>query len=202
MLTHTDNESTITALLLAAGSSSRMGQSKQLLPVKGVPLLRKTVLTALAANINRLVVVLGHEGKQHEVVLNDLDIDIVHHAGWEKGIGSSIKAGTLHILKKHESTQALLIMVCDQPHITTNHLNNLIDEYRTPEAPIIASKYAQTTGVPVIFDKTVFPEILNLEDGQGAKKILNAHKNELLSIDFPKGEIDIDTPDDYEKHLC
>lgn len=191
--------SEITALLLAAGSSSRMGQPKQLLLVDCVPLLRKTVLTALGAGTNRVVVVLGHNATQHQQIIQDLNVDIMHHSDWQEGMGSSIKAGVSHILENHPHTQAILVMVCDQPYITTDHLNVLMNSYRTSGAPIVASAYASTTGVPALFDKNMFAELLELENAQGAKKILEKNIQGVLSVEFPKGAIDIDTPADYKK---
>lgn len=192
-------ESEITALLLAAGSSSRMGQSKQLLLVDSVPLLRKTVLTALEANTNHVAVVLGYNAGQHQQIIQDLNVDIIKHPGWQEGMGSSLKAGVSHILKNHPDTQAILVLVCDQPHITSEHLNALISNYQTSQAPIIASAYASTVGVPVLFDKSKFAELLELDNTQGARKILEKNLSAVLSVEFPEGEVDIDTPDDYKK---
>lgn len=192
-------KSKIVTLILAAGSSSRLGQSKQLLQVNGVPMLRKTVVTALEADTNDVVVVLGHKAVQHQQIIMDLNVDIMHHSDWQEGMGSSIKAGVSHILENHPHTQAILVMVCDQPYITTDHLNVLMNSYRTSGAPIVASAYASTTGVPALFDKNMFAELLELENAQGAKKILEKNIQGVLSVEFPKGAIDIDTPADYKK---
>ncbi|MBX2968048.1 MAG: nucleotidyltransferase family protein [Cyclobacteriaceae bacterium] len=188
----------IAVLILAAGSSSRLGQSKQLLEVSEVPLLRKTVLTALDADTSRVFVVLGHNATQHQQIIQDLNIDIMHHPGWHEGMGSSLKAGVSHILENQAHTQAILVLVCDQPFITTEHLNTLVSSYKASGAPIVASAYASTTGVPALFDKNKFAELLELENAQGAKKILEKNIQGVLSVEFPEGAIDIDTPADYK----
>lgn len=189
----------INILILAAGSSSRLGQSKQLIKVNGVPLLRKTVLTALATTSPHITVVLGHDFKKHKEVIQDLNIDILHHTDWQQGMGSSLKAGVSSILKTHSDTQAIVILVCDQPYLTAEHLNALINTHRTSEATIVASAYASTTGVPALFDKSMFEELLKLKDDQGAKKIMEKHTGSIVEIEFASGEIDIDTPSDYAR---
>ncbi len=189
----------INMLILAAGSSSRLGQSKQLIKVNGVPLLRKTVLTALETDSQHVTVVLGHNFEQHQEVIHDLNIDVLHHVDWQNGMGSSIKAGVSHILKTRGDTQAIVILVCDQPYLTAEHLNLLITTHRTSKATIVASAYASTTGVPALFDKSMFAELLELKDDQGAKKILEKHAGSIVEIKFPSGEIDIDTPSDYAR---
>ncbi len=189
----------INILILAAGSSTRLGQSKQLLKIQGVPLLRKTVLTALATASHSVTVVLGHNFKQHKEVIQDLNISILHHREWRKGMGSSIKAGVSHILKTHADAQAIVILVCDQPYLTAEHLKALIATHGTSGASIIASNYASTTGVPALFDKSMFTELLELKDDQGAKKIMEKHAGRIIEIEFAPGEIDIDTPSDYAR---
>jgi molybdenum cofactor cytidylyltransferase len=189
----------INILILAAGSSSRLGQSKQLLEVTGVPLLRKTVLTALATTSPHVTVVLGHDFKKHKEVIQDLNINILHHSDWQQGMGSSLKAGVSNILKTHSDTQAIVILVCDQPFLTAEHLNVLINTHRTSGVPIVASAYASTTGVPALFDKSMFEDLLKLKNDQGAKKIMEKHAERIIEIEFTPGEIDIDTPSDYAR---
>jgi molybdenum cofactor cytidylyltransferase len=189
----------INILILAAGSSSRLGQSKQLLEVTGVPLLRKTILTALATTSPHVAVVLGHDFKKHQEVIQDLNINILHHTDWQQGMGSSLRAGVSNILKTHSDTQAIVILVCDQPFLTAEHLNVLINTHRTSRVPIVASAYASTTGVPALFDQSIFTELLKLKDDQGAKKIMEKHAGRIIEIEFAPGEIDIDTPSDYAR---
>lgn len=196
---HQEKKDKINILILAAGSSTRLGQSKQLLKIQGVPLLRKTVLTALVTASHSVTVVLGHNFKQHKEVIQDLNISILHHREWQQGMGSSLKAGVANILKTHSDTPAIVILVCDQPFLTAEHLNVLINTHRTSGVPIVASAYASTTGVPALFDKSVFEELLKLKDDQGAKKIMEKHAGSIVEIEFASGEIDIDTPSDYAR---
>jgi molybdenum cofactor cytidylyltransferase len=196
---HQEKKDKVNILILAAGSSSRLGQSKQLLKIQGVPLLRKTVLTALATASHSVTVVLGHNFKEHLEAIQDLEIDVLHHVDWQNGMGSSIKAGVSHILKTQGDTQAIVILVCDQPYLTTEHLNSLIAARRTSGASIVASAYASTTGVPALFGKSMFAGLLELKAEEGAKKIMEKHAPSMVEIQFPPGEIDIDTPSDYAR---
>jgi molybdenum cofactor cytidylyltransferase len=92
-------------------------------------------------------------------------------------------------------------MVCDQPLLTTDHLNVLIQTFKKTKSQIVASHYSGGAGVPALFDKSLFEELLNLENESGAKKIIQQHKDVVYSIPFPEGAIDLDTPDDYEKFI-
>ena len=194
-------KSSIPILILAAGSSSRMGQSKQMLLIKDEPLLRRTVRTALSTNGGNIIVVLGSVYEEHLPMISDMPVDIVHNEQWDKGIGSSLKAGLRYIVNS-ELAEALMILVCDQAFVTGEYLDKLINAYRKhtqSSTTIVASKYGNTVGVPAIFDKVHFDELLALEDDKGAKKVIMSHSEGLYTVDFPEGILDIDTPEDYEE---
>lgn len=191
----------IGVILLAAGSSSRMGQPKQLLPVGDDTLLKTMVRVAMGASPNAVVVVLGSNDEAHRSSIQDTSAEIVFNADWSRGMGSSLKAGLLHLQKQHSETEAAIVMVCDQPHVTSQHLTLLVEHFKNTGKPIVASYYQDTAGVPVLFDKRLFAEILLLEDSQGAKKILRQHAPQVELINFPEGAIDLDTPEDYRSFL-
>jgi molybdenum cofactor cytidylyltransferase len=185
-------------VLLAAGSSSRMGQSKQLLKVHEETLLRRAATVALKAGIGPVVVVLGAGEVQHRAVLENLDIEIISNPLWEKGMGSSLKAGLEFLLSHYPGTDALIAMVCDQPLLTPDHLKKLAETHGQSAQPIVVSGYAGTVGVPALFDKSLFPEIATLRDEHGAKSIIAHHPHETVTVDFPEGAIDLDTPEDFK----
>jgi molybdenum cofactor cytidylyltransferase len=195
----TDRKDIITAIVLAAGSSSRLGQSKQLLQVEGEPLLRRIARTACDSNVDRTLVVLGDNEREHGRVIRDLPLYICIHAGWEKGMGSSLKAGMDFIQSYLADTTAVVVLVCDQPLLTADHLNNLIGKYRNAKAPVVASTYSGVTGVPAIFDASLFAEIRSIDDKHGARQIIDMHKGDVQQVEFPEGELDIDTPEDYQR---
>jgi molybdenum cofactor cytidylyltransferase len=128
-----------------------------------------------------------------------LSAEVVVHPDWKNGMGSSLKAGLAYLLR-HDRPEAVMVMVCDQPRLTAQHLRELITTYRKTKKSIIASHYGGTDGVPALFDQSLFPELLLLPDEQGARKVIAARAENVVSVSFPEGAIDLDTPEDYKKY--
>jgi len=196
-----ENESRISIILLAAGSSSRMGQSKQLLEVNGTPLLLHSVRAALDSGAKSVNVILGANELAHREVIHNLGVSVISNHYWKSGMGSSIKAGLNHVVRKYSDTEAVIIMVCDQPAINATHLNKLSSRFKETGSPIVASSYSGTVGVPALFSRAFFSNILMLKDEQGAKKIIEQFPEQCATVDFPDGSIDLDTNDDYQNYL-
>jgi len=188
-------------IVLAAGSSSRMGRSKQLLEIDGQPLLCRCVDQALAANPSQVVVVLGANEKPHRELLEKLPVRIVSHFYWKTGMGSSIKTGLNYLIQSNGGIDAVILMVCDQPALTSEHLLKLIQKFHEKKKAIIASGYSKSNGVPVLFSRSFFSNLLLLNDDQGAKKIVQQFPDQVETVAFPKGSIDLDTEEDYQKFL-
>ena len=188
----------ISIVILAAGSSSRMGQPKQLLPFNGFSLLEQAVITAKNSKADHVLVVLGSGATENKKAIKHLSVETILHDRWAEGMGSSLKKGLTECLKKFQETKAILVMVCDQPKLTTNHLNALIDTYSKTQNIVVASRYASTVGVPAIFDHSLFGDILRVDNHQGAKSIILKHQTNLMAVDLKGGEIDLDTPEDYK----
>lgn len=188
-------------VVLAAGASTRMGQPKQLLPIQGEPLLRRMAMLAVRTCVKHVAVVLGSEENKLREPLSGIPVDIVINRFWENGMGSSIKAGVKHLLNINPKLYGIVIMVCDQPLLRSPHIDALVKSHLTTQKPIVASRYAHTTGVPVFFHQTCFKDLLNLQDTEGAKKILQRYHENTFAIDFPEGEIDLDTTQDYDTFI-
>lgn len=188
----------VNILILAAGSSSRLGQSKQKFTVGGVSLLEKTVQVALNSKARHVLVVLGSNAEEHQELIAGLPVETVYHEKWEQGMGSSLKAGIKVLLEKHPDSEAVIVMVCDQPYITTSILDSLIATYQRNAADIVASSYKNVHGVPALFSRSIFPNLLEIEDAQGARKIIQHHQGTLSTVPFEKGYIDLDTPADLD----
>ncbi len=182
----------VSVIILAAGSSSRMGQSKQLLPWKGGTLLTHAIKTAIDSRAGQVYVVLGDKENKHREAIADLPVTIVSNPSWSKGMGSSIKAG----LKAAKDSEAALIMVCDMPFVTKDHLNNLIEHFEKTKQGIVASKYLDTVGVPALFGKERFYELMAIGDNEGARKVITNATVVLL-----ESGLDVDTPEDYRKAM-
>ncbi len=184
-------------IVLAAGSSSRMGQSKQMLDIGGEALLARTVKAAIDAQLGPIVVVVGSNAHAHKKLITGLSVDIVHNEAWEKGMGHSLKTALHHLIGKHSTIQAVVVLVCDQPLLTPKNITNLVKKFEESKKPIIASRYSNMPGVPVLFDKEYFSKLMGLPDDQGAKKIILQNPDDVSEVDFQGGEIDLDTIEDY-----
>ena len=189
----------VAIIVLAAGSSSRLGRSKQLIEIDGEALLVRSVKSALASGADPVVVVLGADEQAHRKAIQHLSAQIIYNAAWTNGMGSSLKVGLNHLLLNTPDLEAVVIMVCDQPLLHADHLQKLIARHNERRSIVVASQYADTLGVPVLFDKALFQKLLQLDDEHGAKKIIQQFNEDVDAIDFPEGSIDLDTPKDYEK---
>jgi molybdenum cofactor cytidylyltransferase len=195
------NDSKISVIILAAGSSSRMGQSKQLLEVHDKPLLLHSAKAAIDSGVKSVNVILGANELAHREVIRNQPVNIISNHYWKSGMGSSIKAGLNYVIRKYSDTQAVIIMVCDQPAISSSHLRNLIGQFDSTRSHIIASAYAGTAGVPALFSRSFFSNILMLKDEQGAKKLIEQFPEQVQKVEFPRGHIDLDTSEDYQKYI-
>lgn len=189
------------AIILAAGSSSRMGQPKQMLDIGGDKLLTRSVRAILGANIKESVVVLGANEQEHAKILQGLNTDVIANGGWKAGMGSSIKAGLNHLRSKHAEITSVIISVCDQPLLDSEVISSIIKKYQATGKCIVASAYSGSVGVPVLFDRSFFKEIMLLPDDQGAKKLIQMNRDKLEMVPFPGGAIDLDTMDDYKTFI-
>lgn len=189
----------VSIVLLAAGSSSRMGQSKQLMRIGNEAMLRDAIKKAQASLADGCIVVLGSNEHAHFDAIIDLNAQVVVNPHWERGMGSSLKAG-LSFAVKNDMPDAILVMLTDQPAITSSHLDSLITTYQKSQVPIVAAEYEGAPGVPALIDSALFHEIMSLHDGSGAKQILIKYREQSRLIPIPEAAIDIDTPEDYARY--
>jgi molybdenum cofactor cytidylyltransferase len=184
-------------IILAAGGSTRLGSPKQLLRYDGQTLIRRAVTAAVGSNCDRVVVVIGSRAEDMKRELEGLPVSIVENPEWQSGMSSSIRAGLSEII----SDDAVLIMLCDQPFVTADVLDNLIDTYHKTGMPIVASDYGATRGVPALFSKELFTELTSLTADEGARRIIAKHPEMVATIAFADGVIDIDTRDDQRQFI-
>jgi molybdenum cofactor cytidylyltransferase len=191
-------------ILLAAGSSTRMGSPKQLLDFRGQPMLRHAALTALASGCNPVIVVLGARHEEIRPVLHGLKLEIIINPRWEEGMGTSIRVGLSALEKLDPQSQrhpGVILALADQPFITPAFLRSLMEQHRQTSRPIVAAQYTGTVGVPAFFARQFFPNLMALNPGEGCKKIIQAHPGDTLLIHCPQAAQDIDTPEDYVRNL-
>ena len=184
-------------IILAAGNSSRLGRPKQLLEYQGKTLLRTVINEAFETNCRPVIVVLGAKAKEIASQHQHDQANFVINESWENGMASSIVAGLLTIIKNNSEIESIIIAVADQAFIKMSNFNNLIDKQKETGKNIIASTYAGTIGTPVLFKKDYFEALLSLKGAEGAKKILKQYPQDVETVVFEQGRIDIDTETDY-----
>jgi molybdenum cofactor cytidylyltransferase len=186
-------------LLLAAGSSKRMGKPKLLLPYNGRTLLWHAANAAKMANLGPVVIVTGELNAPIRNNLADLNVSFVHNPNWSEGMASSIVAGMNYLTNLQPVPEAVVIMVSDQPAVNEGLLTKLWLIWLESGKPITASGYADQVGTPAVFAQLLFSELLQLKGDAGAKKLIKNNPDLVSLVEFPDGLTDIDTPEDYEK---
>ena len=185
-------------ILLAAGQSARLGKPKQLLNYKGKTLLAHSLQIAIETQLQPIVTVLGANLDILKESIEPTNTTIVINQEWSEGMASSIRCGMEELVKIAPSIAGVIIMVCDQPYVTAKLLTDLVEKHEDSSKPIIASRYNNNIGTPALFDKTIFALLLSLKGDSGAKKIMKSNPDWVETVNFPFGEIDIDTSLDYE----
>lgn len=189
----------IGAVILAAGSSSRMGSPKQILQFRGESLLRRAALAALGARCSPVIVVTGAYAELSRCELEGLDVREALNPRWETGMASSIGAGLEGLLSADPDAAAAVIMLCDQPHVTASVISDLAAAHRVTRRPVIASAYGGSFGVPALFSRPLFAELARLEGAAGAKEVIKRFASEAHFLPFPGGEVDVDTREDFSR---
>lgn len=206
----------VAALLLAAGAGTRMGSgqespssaspvnNKLLLDYRGTPLVCHLARVAQTSRCDGLHVVVGANARDIARALEDQAPRIVENPGWASGLASSIRAGVAAIDSQRPTSDALVVLLADQPHVTARHIDALIEAYEHAPDHLVASRYAGVEGVPALFPRRCFEALMQLEGDSGARSLLAAERGlsaptsgRLVAISFEPAAIDIDTPEDY-----
>jgi molybdenum cofactor cytidylyltransferase len=192
----------VAAVVLAAGGSTRFGKSKQLAAFRGETFVRHIVAATVEAGCAPVVVVVGEDAAQITLELNGLAASIAMHPQWSIGLGSSIGVGVKHVIDSAAEPDAAILLACDQPFVNAATLRQLIQLRLTSGKPIVASAYAATLGIPALFDRSCFPDLLQLKGDSGAKGVILSRQHDVAPFNFPAAAIDIDTPADYQRFLA
>jgi len=186
-------------VLLAAGSSSRLGRPKQALPFDGKTLLQHTKEIAADADVASIIVVLGANAELLQKDISTTGVRTILNDHWAEGMASSITCGVKDLLAQNSGVEGLVLMVCDQPYVTASLINELITVHQNTAKPIVTCSYADTFGPPTFFHKSLFPELMELTGDVGARSIIKKYTDNVEVIPFPEGVTDVDTEADYEK---
>jgi molybdenum cofactor cytidylyltransferase len=187
-------------LILAAGQSKRMGQPKQLLPYKNSTLLLEKIKQFQSIENVQVFVVLGAYFKDIFPLLRELPVKVVMNAKWQEGMGSSLSKG-IELIQKKEIFDRVLITLSDLPLMESSHYEELIELSKSSGKRIIQTEYEDTSGVPVVFDKSLFASLSKLKNEEGAKPLIEKYKKEVLKLRSKTPFFDVDTSEAYQKLL-
>ncbi len=189
-----EGEPFVSAIVLAAGGSTRMGRPKLALPVGGTPMIRRAAQAALASRCREVIVVLGTHAEVYRPLLDGLGVRIVQNPDPKEGMGSSIRTGVEVV---SPDAQGLVLLLADQPFVDAATIDQLIETALTEGRRIVASAYAQTVGPPAYFHRALFLELLTLEGDRGARSVIESYPKEGVAVPLPEeSAADIDTADD------
>jgi molybdenum cofactor cytidylyltransferase len=188
----------VAGVVLAAGSSTRMGRNKLLLRLDGEAVVRRAARRALAAGLDPVVVVLGHEADLAAEELSGLAVRIVVNADHTGGIHTSRRAGLAAVPPE---AHAAVVLLADMPFVTEQMLATLVARHRDSGAPLVVSEYAGEQAPPTLYDRSLFPELLG---GEGcSKRVIRNHAGDAVTVAWPAAALtDLDRPEDYERALA
>jgi molybdenum cofactor cytidylyltransferase len=189
-------EATPHVLVLAAGAATRFGSPKQLVRVGGEALLQRAVSRATEVGGHAVTVVLGAHAAALTPLLRHSSATVLINRHWEEGLASSLRLGVSHL---PGSTEAVLVTLADQAAVTTFDLRRLAGAWRRQPDSVIAASYEGHTGVPAVFPRHAFSQLLALRGDMGARPVLSQLADRVLRVPMPNAAIDIDTPEDLLK---
>jgi len=183
------------AIVLAAGPSTRLGRPKQLVTIDGESMLARSIRVAFESGVDAVFVVLGAHAAELQPQLADTRATPILNPDWQHGMSSSLHAGLTAALANAPTLDSVLLLTCDQPAVTGFHLLRLHLLAEESPARIAASTYAGTVGVPAVFPRACFDELLALTGDSGARSVLAAHAIDVATLPLEHGELDLDTPE-------
>lgn len=195
-------QSRVTAVILAAGGSTRMRETKQLLPWGNTTLVGNAVQTAGEAEVSEIVVVTGNRAQEVQAQVNAVPtrvpVRVAHNSEWQTGRASSVRTGIGGV---NENSSGALFINADQPFLTANAINALLEAFFETGAPLIVPIYEGRTGSPVLFARELFPELTILQGEQGGRDLLEKYRDvsARVEIENVSSATDLDTPDEYRQ---
>lgn len=187
--------SSLHVVVLAAGASTRLGEPKQLVRLDGRPILHTVVSRAAALAGHAVTVVLGAHARELAQLLRHSPASVIVNRQWREGLGSSIRAGVAAL---PPACDAVLLLLADQVAVTADDLKRLASAWKGQDGVIAASLYSGTVGVPAIFPRWCFSDLMALRGDHGAKSVLHRHSDRLVRVPMPEAAIDLDTPEQLE----
>lgn len=175
-----------------------MGRAKQLLSIRGKPLVRHMAEVALAAPVSAVIMVLGAEAEHVRAVLHDLPVQLVINAEWQAGLSTSLRVGIETALTGAPTLEAVIVCLADQPDLSQEHLRRLIARFERGDCTAVASCAGEITAPPILFDRSWFPKLCTLQGDVGARALLRDSAEKVATVPIASAE-DLDTPEDYAR---
>lgn len=185
----------VAGVILAAGASRRMGLNKMLLELEGESLIRRAVRNALAAGLSPIVVVIGHEPDRIRAALRDLPVEFAVNSDFTGPTSGSLHQGLRAL---GAEVGAAVVMLGDMVRVTPETLAMLVAAARGTDAPLVVSRYGDVTAPPLLFRRSLFPELLAWTGEGCGKTVVKAHSHEAMYVERPVALLaDVDTPEDF-----
>ncbi|MEM2703402.1 MAG: nucleotidyltransferase family protein [Candidatus Bathyarchaeia archaeon] len=189
----------ISLIILAAGLSTRFGRNKLLEKIGNTTIIERVVKSAISSKANEVIVVLGYQSRKVKESLKDSNCKFVFNENFEIGQSSSVKAGVKLVIGYAD---AVMILPGDIALITSTSINKVIEEYEKNRSPIVVASYKGRMGHPILLDKVLFDEIMEInEETMGLKAIVNKYRNLIKKVEVDSDEvlIDVDKEEDVQK---
>ena len=189
------DERGVAGIVLAAGSSTRMGRNKLLLEVDGETLVRRAVRLAREAGLDPVILVTGRFREAVEEEVADLDCAPTFNPDHETGIQTSVACGVAAV---PADCGAAVVMLPDMPFMTGRMVRTLVDRYAETDAPLVVSRYGEVNAPPILYGRGLFGEISRMRAGCG-REVVRRHHERAVHVDWPADRLrDVDRPDEYE----
>ena len=192
-----DRSGRVAAVVLAAGTSSRMGRNKLFLQLGGTSVLRRAVATALEAGLDPVIVVLGHESDRARAELAGSSCTTLVNPEYARGMNTSVGAGVAAV--PGDAIGAVL-MLADMPLVDAGMLRALVERHRDSSAPLVVSTYGDVLAPPILYGRALFPELRALDPEGCGKRVVKQHRGEAVELNWPPSALsDLDVPEDVER---
>jgi molybdenum cofactor cytidylyltransferase len=187
----------VAGILLAAGTASRMGSNKLLFELGEETLLHRAARRALEAGLDPLIVVLGHRSDENAAALEGVPCLKVINPDYEQGINTSLKTGVAAL---PDEAQAVVVMLADMPYVSPEMLDGLVERYRASGAPLVISDYEGVHAPPMLYDRSLFPELLAMTGEGCGRQVVKRHRGEAEVLAWPASALtDLDIPEDWDR---
>ena len=187
----------VAGVVLAAGSSTRMGRNKLFFELDGETLLKRAVRRAIDAGLDPVLVVVGHEAERARAELAGLACTPVDNPDHALGVNRSLRTGISHV---PERARAAVVMLADMPFVTSAMVAGLVTRYRESTAPLVISAYGEVNAPPMLYGRALFPELRQMSGSGCGRQVVRRHRDEAIAVSWPEAVLqDVDVPEDYER---